>query len=280
MISILFSILCSTGILIIFKLVPRLQADTSHTIVISYAVSSIAGLLLLPVSLDHIVSIWTPVAAVEGAAFYCVFHLMARSASASGIAFTSVASKMSVVIPIAIGLIFLGESGNAYLYAGVILGLAAVFLSVGENLETSNWRWPVLVFVGAGLIDASFKLLQVWGLPESYFPVFIISIFSFAFLTGVLRYSTRARTRVSGNSLVAGIGLGLLNLGTVHFLMQALAIETLESTVVYSLNSFGIVLMSILVATMLFRETISTRGFIGIGMAVASILFLYLAQGQ
>lgn len=278
MIAILFSILCSTGILIIFKLLPRLQANTSHTILVSYAVSGSAGMLILPVSFDHVLSFWTFVAALEGLAFYGVFHLMARSATTSGIAFTSIASKMSVVIPIAIGLLFLGETGNAFLYTGVALGLGAVVLSVGDKLETSDWRWPVLVFVGAGLIDASFKLFQVGGLQESWFPTFITSIFTFAFITGLLRHLSTGRARISINNFGTGIALGLLNLGTVYFLMQALATKSLDSTVVYSLNSFGIVLMSILVAAGLFRETISTKGYAGIAMAVASIVFLYLAK--
>jgi len=207
--------------------------------------------------------------------FYGVFHLMARSSVVSGIAFTGLASKMSVVIPITIGLLFLGETGNVFVAAGIVLGLLAMVLSVDGGMQMSHWCWPVLVFIGSGIIDASFKLWQVWGLSPLQFAGFIVSIFCFAFLTGLGRYVIADRKAISVASIVAGIVLGLLNLGTVHFLMQALANPGFESTLVYSLNSFGIVLMSMLVALLIFKEQPSVRGYVGIAMAIASIVFLY-----
>lgn len=276
--EICLSILCSTGVLILFKLLSRFQANTSHTIFISYAVAAVAGCLILPVLVEELWSRWLVVAAIEGALFYCVFHLMARSSVVSGIAFTGLASKMSVVIPILIGLVFLGEDVNALVVAGIALGLLAMALSVDGSMQISHWRWPVLVFIGSGFIDASFKLWQVWGLSSLQFAGFIVSIFCFAFLTGVGRYLYVDRSSISTASITAGIALGLLNLGTVHFLMQALAGSGFESTLVYSLNSFGIVLMSMLVAILIFKERPSLQGYAGIVVAIASIVILYWSQ--
>ena len=73
----------------------------------------------------------------------------------------------------------------------------------------------MLVFIGTGLIDASFKVFQDWGLHENLFPAFIVSIFAFAFVTGILRYLFADRSRIALNSALAGLVLGLLNLGTV-----------------------------------------------------------------
>lgn len=187
---------------------------------------------------------------------------------------------MSVIVPIAIGLMFLGDSGSLFVFSGVFLGLLAVFLTIGDNLNTKNWIWPTLVFLGTGAIDASFKLFQVWGLTETNFPAFIVCIFSFAFLTGLSRYFFTTRERITTLSLLAGLGLGLLNLGTVYFLMKALAIPSFDSTVVYALNSFGIVLASMLVAIVIFRESVSTRAYVGIVMAFASIASIYLSHAR
>ena len=99
-----------------------------------------------------------------------------------------------------------------------------------------------------------------------------------AFLTGLGRYLYADRGSISKASGSAGIVLGLLNLGTVHFLMQALASSGLESTLVYSLNSFGIVLMSMLVAILIFKEQPSVRGYAGIAVVIASIGFLYWSR--
>lgn len=282
MIAILLSILCSTGVLILFKVISRLGADTSHTICISYAASAVTGLMILPVVpsaiLDGLATRWFVFAAIEGAAFYAVFQLIARSTTVSGIAFTGLASKMSVVIPITIGLLFLGDDKDLFVVAGVLLGLVAIVLSVSGRVDIASWQWPVFVFLGTGFIDASFKLFQVWGLPESQFPSFIILIFAFAFLTGMLTYLIVDRGRIVRGSYLAGFILGLLNLGTVHFIMKALAISNLDSTWVYALNSFGIVLMSMVVALVVFKESISKTGYAGIAVAVLSIFSLSLSR--
>ncbi len=257
-------------------------ADTSHTICISYAASAVTGLMILPVVpsaiLDGLATRWFVFAAIEGAAFYAVFQLIARSTTVSGIAFTGLASKMSVVIPITIGLLFLGDDKDLFVVAGVLLGLVAIVLSVSGRVDIASWQWPVFVFLGTGFIDASFKLFQVWGLPESQFPSFIILIFAFAFLTGMLTYLIVDRGRIVRGSYLAGFILGLLNLGTVHFIMKALAISNLDSTWVYALNSFGIVLMSMVVALVVFKESISKTGYAGIAVAVLSIFSLSLSR--
>lgn len=278
MIYILICITCTTSILIIFRLLARFGADTNHTILVSYAFAAMFGIVLLPVAQYEWLSIWIIPAALEGVAFYAVFHLMARSTTLSGIAFTSVASKMSVIIPVTIGLVFLDETRNAYVFLGVLLGLTSVVLSVGQSPVSTNWGWPLLVFLGSGAIDASFKLLQVSGLTEQQFPGFITTVFIFALLTGLLHSSIRRSSNIQIPSILAGAALGLANLGTVYFIMRALAIPSLDSTVVYSLNSFGIVLTSTLVALLMFREPIYMKGYVGILLAVLSISFLYIAK--
>lgn len=277
MIFVILCILASTGILIIFRLLERFGAETSQAILVNYAVSAIASLIIFSVELKTLVSYWSIPAAIEGIAFYGVFHLMAKSANTSGIAFTSIASKMSVVIPITIGLVFLGETKNLLVYTGIVLGLLAVLLSAGQAQIPSSWRWPLLVFIGSGLIDASFKLYQVWGLTQDQYPSFIAVIFLFAFMTSLAHQLFKKPLKFSTGSLTLGAALGFLNLGTVYFLMRALAVPSFDSTMVYASNSFGVVLCSTLAGLFLFRESINLKGYAGILLAVLSIASLQLA---
>ncbi len=55
-------------------------------------------------------------------------------------------------------------------------------------------------------------------------------------------------------SLMSGVALGLANLGTVYFLLKALSQPEWESSIVYPLNNFGIVLLSTVTAIVVFRE--------------------------
>ncbi len=278
MIYILLSILCSTCILVVFKTGDRIGANTRHIIVVGYPVSALAGALIFSVTPQEIMSPWFIVAALEGVLFYSVFRLMAISAQNSGISITGIASKMSVVIPIAVGIVWLGETLNLLISAGIICGLLAILLTVGKRENVAGWYWPLLVFIGAGIVDASLKLLQVYGMTEAGFPAFLVTVFSFAFLVGILHHLTYSERKINGRSVLAGIALGLMNLGSTYFMMVALAIPSLSSIFVYSVNNFGVVMLAMLLALAVFREPVDSKGWIGLGLAVTSIALLY--QGQ
>ena len=284
MVYILLSILSSTTVLIFFKLLKRFNAPSRQTIMVSYAMSTLVGIVAFSPSLSSFTTAyfrpWLLVAAIEGVFFYAVFRWMAITTEINGISVSSIASKMSVVIPLLVGIVILNETVNLPIAAGILCGLIAVFLSStsGSELKNVNLKWPLLVFIGNGLIDATFKLFQVWGLTEAAFPNFLITVFSFAFLTGVVHHFTYTERSVGGSSLIAGSFLGVANLGSVHFLLLALATPSLASLFIYSTTNFGIVLAAALVAVVLFREQLNFRGWLGLLLAVISIGLLYLGN--
>lgn len=284
MLYILLSILSSTTVLIIFKLLNRFGAPARQTIMVSYAVSTLVGVIAFSPSLNSFITPyfrpWFLVAAIEGIFFYVVFRWMAITTEVNGISVASIASKMSVVIPLTMGIVILDERVNVPIAAGILCGLIAVFLSStsGDKLKRVSLKWPLLVFISNGLIDATFKLFQVWGLTETVFPNFLITIFAFAFLTGLVHHFTYTERSVSGSSLIAGTFLGIANLGSVHFLLLALATPTLASLFIYSTTNFGIVLAAALVAVALFREKLNLQGWLGLLLAVVSIGLLYIGN--
>ena len=278
MLYILLSILSSAAVLMIFKLLQRVGARSRQTIMLSYAVSALASVVVFSPSLKSFVTPWFVFAAVEGMTFYAVFRWMALTTEVNGISVASIASKMSVVIPILIGILILGERANALMVAGMLCGLVAVILSSASSgkAKSSNLKWPLLVFLGTGLIDASFKLFQIQGLTEAAFPGFMITIFSFAFLTGFVHHLSQESRFVNRSSIVMAGFLGIANLATVYFILLALAVPTLESSVVYALNNFGIVFASSLIAVFFFAEKLKLKGWLGPLFAALAIAFLFL----
>lgn len=243
----------------------------------SYFVSAVASVIAFSSLANGFYSNWFLPAALEGLAFYGVFRLISKSAETSGLSVTSVASKMSVLIPIFVGIFILNEPSNGLIVLGIIVGLAAVYLSVGSGVNTGSWVWPLLVFVGSGLIDSSFKLFQVWGLTEAEFPLFITTVFSFAFLFSFFHLLASKNRNISLNHILAGSALGLSNLGTVYFILLALATPSLESVFVYSMTNFGVVVLATIVAVVAFRERINFKARVGLASAAVSILVLHLA---
>ena len=76
----------------------------------------------------------------------------------------SVASKMSVIIPISLGVILYNEQLGFIKIIGILLALIAVYFTSKKKMEKYNkhpiFFYPVLVFIGAGTIDASLKYLS------------------------------------------------------------------------------------------------------------------------
>lgn len=274
---ILASILASTLILVLFRWMQHSVAVTRHAIVVGYLASAATGAVIFDVDWSLSSQGWFWPAAVEGVGFYLVFRMMALTTQISGITVASIATKMSVVIPTLFGIIALGESVNFFKVGGLLFGILAVFLVAGARTKVTKWILPLLVFVCTGLIDTSFKLFQIWGLTEAQFPGFVITIFGFAFIAASFHHVLLPNRKINQVSVISGILLGLANLGTVYFVLKALAQPGWESSIVFPLNNFGTVLASTLAAIVLFGERPVTKTILSLCAAAMSIALLYAA---
>jgi len=275
---ILASIFASTLILILFRWMEYSKAVTRHSIVVSYLISATAGVILFDVDWSLSSQGWFWPAALEGIGFYIVFRMMALTTQLSGITVAGIATKMSVVIPTLIGIVVLGESTNLLKVGGLIFGIASVFLAAGSRVKVAKWFLPILVFLCTGLIDASFKLFQVWGLTDAQFPGFVVTIFGFAFIAGSFHHILQPDRMINRESALSGVILGLANLGTVYFVLKALAQPGWESSIVFPLNNFGVVMASTLTAIVFFAERPCTTTKLSLCCAVVAIVLLYAAS--
>ena len=78
-------------------------------------------------------------------------------------------------------------------------------------------------------------------------------------------------------SLLGGLILGVVNYGSIYFLLKALQFEGLESSSIFTVNNVAIVMLSTIVGLVLFKEHISKKNWIGIAIAIISILLVTLA---
>lgn len=275
---ILASILASTLILALFRWMQTSSAVGRHAIVVGYLTSAVAGAMLFDVDWNLSSRGWFWPAAIEGVVFYIVLRMMALTTELAGITVASIATKMSVVIPTLIGIIALSESISLFKVGGLVLGILSVLLAAGVRARVANWALPLLVFLCTGLIDASFKLFQIWGLTDTQFPGFMITIFGFAFITAGIHHLLLPDRIINRVSAASGVVLGLANLGTIYFMLKALAQPDWESSIVYPLNNFGVVLASTLTAIFLFDEKPATTTKLSLCAATMSIALLYAAS--
>ncbi|MDX1328482.1 MAG: DMT family transporter [Arenibacter sp.] len=280
------SIIFSSVIFVVFKMYSRTGIDTSYAIVVNYLVASLVGFSLSPKSviLTEIPGKpWFWGTLILGVLFILVFNLMAATSQRSGISVASVATKMSLVIPVIIGVVAYNEKLGPLKVVGIALALAAVYFSSAKAKSTpskkSTYLLPVLVFLGSGLIDSSIKFLEETRIPKDEFPLFSATVFAFAATTGLLFVAIKPsqgknKKKFTTKNILGGIALGVPNYFSIYFLLAALQHETLNSASIFTINNVAIVMITTLLGIMLFKEEVSIKNWTGIGLAVISILLV------
>ena len=289
MIYLLLSILASTLIFVVFKLFSKFKINTLHAIVVNYFVACVSGVIAYngTISSTEIPKYdWFYYTLGLGALFILVFNLMAITTQRSGLSVVSVATKMSVVIPVVFGLVYYKDSLGIYKAVGILLALIAVYLASvkkkdGLKVQPKNLIFPVLVFLGSGIIDTSIKYLEDSFVAESDVPLFSATIFFTAFIIGILVLlvqKLRRKFQFEWKNILGGIALGIPNYFSIYFVVKALRSGLFESSGIFTVNNVAIVILSTLVGILFFKERLLPKNWLGIGLAVLGIFLIALEK--
>ncbi len=279
----LLSILSSTAIAVIFKIQDRIKIKLFPVIVLNYFTATILGYSLSDIDLSFneiLQSDWIVSGILIGVFLIAGFYLIGYSTQKVGIAITTVSGKMSVVIPILFSMIYFNETKNFVKFFGIILALFAIIFSVYKKKKQRTdlkFIWiPVLLFFVIGIIDSFVKYSQS-NLDDKTIPLFTMITFGIAGLAGIigsLINTTKFIDFFNYKTLTVGILLGLVNYGSMYFLILSLAKSNLDSSVVFGINNVGIISLSILFAFFIFKEHLRLINWIGIAVSVIAILIL------
>jgi drug/metabolite transporter (DMT)-like permease len=286
MLDLALSVLFSSLIFVIFKLFSTYKVETVYAIIINYLVACSVGLLYYngEVKITDIPDKpWFWGAFALGLLFIIVFNLMAATSQRLGVSAASVATKMSLVIPVLVGVFIYKEELGALKIVGIVLALAAVyFASVKEKstaFKTASLLLPFFTFMGSGAIDASLGYFQKEFIANSELPIFSATVFACAAIIGIVFIifkSVKKPLKVNLKNVLGGICLGVPNYFSIYFLLRALQNDTLNSASIFTINNVAIVMFSTLLAIILFKEKISQKNWVGIALAVLSIILVAL----
>ena len=282
------SIICSTVIFIIFKCFDKFKVNTLQAIVVNYFTATIFGFLSYdaPISVQEITqSDWFIGALGLGVLFIAIFNVMALTAQKNGLSVASVASKMSVAIPIIFGLYAYNETLNLQKSIGILLALVAVYLASvkankAKHIKLKNFTLPIILFFGSGIIDTSIKYIETNYLADNGIPVFSATVFLCAGLIGIVLLiikTLKSSITLSYKPVVGGIILGIVNYYSIYMLIKALNMPNFESSTLFTVNNVGIVMLSTLVGLLFFKETLSRKNWLGIAVAIISIVLVTFA---
>jgi len=284
MIYLLLSILSSSVIFITFKVTERFKTNLIKLITVNYLVAAILGFSFNrhPISILNIfTSGWLPYALLIGFSFILMFFLIGYSTRLSGVAVTTIAGKLSMVIPILFSILYFSEKTTVLKISGLFIATLAVVLTSYRPIDKAkNIKLiilPIAIFLGSGITDSIVKYAQTYHVPNSLSLLFPAVVFLTALLLGlvfILIKPTSVSKNISIAELIGGTILGIANFGSLYFFILALNNSKLDSSIVFGLNNICIVLFSILIGLVFFKEKFSRVNFAGVLMAVIAILIL------
>ncbi len=178
----ILSILMNVGIFTAFRLYPRYGIDTFQAIVINYVVCVITGVIFVG-NVTSFQSItftepWLVISLFLGGVFVVGFYLTAITTQRFSMTVSSVASKISMAIPVLFALfIFDIESKifDVWNFLGLFMALAAIYLTSFKSktiLQTKNvsgllFLLPVSVFLIGGAIDTTINYTNYMYLTKA-----------------------------------------------------------------------------------------------------------------
>ncbi|MCT4622276.1 MAG: DMT family transporter [Schleiferiaceae bacterium] len=279
MIYLFLSILTSGLIFIIFKGFSKYEIDNAQAIITNYVVAFSLGLISSDKGLSNVLgSDWIWVVLMIGVLFISLFILMAQVSQTQGVTIATVAVKMSVAIPVLLGFTVFKDEVTVVKLIAIFLSLIAILLVTTKPDEKFNialLTLPLILFFGNGSLDAILKFAQAKFVPAEEIELFTSLCFGCAALYGFLLYPLRKnKPSFELKNILAGIVLGIPNFGSIYFLLKALEITGLESSVFFPINNIGIVLTSTLLALLIFKEKLALRNWVGIAVGVLSIILI------
>jgi hypothetical protein len=173
--------------------------------------------------------------------------------------------------------VLFGEQLNAVKLAGIAFGLFALLCMIwrGGNAVAApgagSWFYPVLVFVGFGVIDILFKRVALAGIPlgDSLQAMFALAVVV-AFAMQLWRF-LRQRVRFTARSALAGAVLGAANFGNILFYLRGHRALPTHPALVFASMNIGVVALGALVGLLLFRERLSRLNLGGVLLAALAI---------
>lgn len=286
MIYLVLSILISSLLFVIFKLFDVFKINTLQAIVVNYVIALSFGLWTSDLTLS-VVDIpeqsWFLGAFTLGFLFISVFNIMGVTAQRNGLSVASVAGKMSVVIPIIFGILVYNEGVGFVKVIGILTALVAVYLSSAKSdtnpVKFKNLLFPLLLFVGSGVLDTGLKYVETTSVSKGEEPLFLATIFGCAFVLGffvVVSQMINGKFKFQWKNIVGGIVLGVPNYYSMEFLLKAFKTD-IESSTLFTINNVGIVILTTVFALFFFKEKLIKKNWVGIVLAVVSILLVSFA---
>ncbi len=282
MLYIFFSVCCSVFVSVLLKLAKRYEIDTRQAITWNYSIAGLLTWLIYKPEIPEFSDTLYPAYIALGILLPSLFVILALSVRYTGIVRTDVAQRLSLFIPVLAAFLIFNEAQSVIKIAGIGLAFVAIIFSVPWQKQSgtgsSYWIYPLIVFVGMGIIDILFK--QIAKTDSIPFTSSLLIVFILAFAVSILYllflFIAKGMKFTLINAICGWI-LGIANFGNILFYLKAHQALAQQPSLVFSAMNIGVILLGSAVGVFIFSEKLSRLNYAGIVLALFSILILSLA---
>lgn len=271
------SLLCSVSILSLFKIISNYKLENLPVIVVNYVICVLLSFsFALPITFDAQNSSWMIWAIALGFTFFYGFQFFAVSSQKAGIAVTSVAANISLIIPVLIGFFVYHEPFKMGILTGILIAIFSFFLifqTKEKNTNTqSTWIYPLLIFLFNGANNSMTKQGEHLGAASQPY-VFVGITFIVALILSSMHLVKKSNANAfNKQNIIAGVSLGLLNFFSSFLFL--IAMSHYKSTTFFPAYNLSYILLAAFIGVLIFKEKLKLINYIGIAIALVAILFI------
>ncbi len=286
----ILSILSTTLLYLLFKWFAIKGVQVFEAIMVNYLVAFTFGISMatdLKAGLDEALQFptWSWGALLLGISFISIFNVTGKSAQLVGVSNTTIAGKMSLVLVVILFTMTNPEeqlTTTKWMAIGLAI-LGIVFSSIkadGRRFEKAMLVYPAIIFFGSTLIDYMIPKLSETAKSPAALSLYACLPFLTAGITGLLfvLYNKVKRTErtfhFGKKEWIYGTILGVVNYGSIFFLVRTIDSGWMLKTSIICLNNLGVVMLSTIIAVAFFKERLSKVNLLGLALSVVALLLL------
>ncbi|WP_285058292.1 DMT family transporter [Pedobacter ginsengisoli] len=283
MIYLIISICCSVTVAVLLKLAKRYKISIPQAVTWNYLFAISLSFVFFRPAIGHFTAGTPPkIHLALGVLLPVIFWFLAASVKNIGIVKTDIAQRLSLFIPILAAYFLFKEDFTTLKLCGLAIGFIAIFFTLYKKTKSSqavNWIYPVIVFIGFGLIDTLFKqVAQIKTIPYTSSLVLIFALSFIISLAFIAYQSLIKKQKLELINFICGCILGFFNFFNILFYLKAHRAMADNPSTVFAAMNIGVIILGTLVGIFIFREKLNKLNYWGLSLALVAILLITLSQ--
>ncbi|MCQ2492107.1 MAG: DMT family transporter [Lachnospiraceae bacterium] len=210
---------------------------------------------------------------ISGILYLASFVLLQLNIRKNGVVLSATFMKLGVLIPTIMAIVIFHERPKILQILGILLAIAAIIMIHFEKEDAGKANYKILLImlmVGSGFTDAMANIydkLGSSGLKNHYLFFTFVMAAVCAFVLWI-----KEKQSLSIWDVICGICIGIPNYFSSRFLLGAL--HSIAAVIVYPVYSVVTIVVISLLSFLLFKERLSKKKMVAIGMIFGSLILL------